>query len=124
MKTISKKRFNKLLKETILDFEYAGKYMGKEKALIIANNLKKIYGKDVKDLTVAEITPLVEVVIDVEIGVNMPPLSFEQMIAHKQIMKEHKEMLNYIRQFFDITVIFDGFINITKKTNNTLKKAS
>ena len=110
MRTINNKKFNKLLKKTIKDFEYSGHP--------ISAQLKKLLNKDIKDLTIIEITPLVEILVSSERLSENDLSSFlggEYLEVQKQILKEHKEMLNYIKQFFNIEILHNNFLNITKK---------
>jgi len=97
---VSRKRFDKVLKETIKDFEAASSFDFAEKLRFILNS------KNIGKLRLTEVSPLIELISE-----DMPILSQTDY----QINKEHKIMKKYIKQFFDFGVLDNGFIYISKK---------
>lgn len=78
---LNKKKFDKYVKETILDFKAVGR-----------NDLAKEYKKILKEkyLTVVNVQPLVNLIL----------CSEEEGYILSQIEKEHKYMKKYLEQFF------------------------
>jgi capsule polysaccharide export protein KpsC/LpsZ len=92
MQVVNRKQFNKLLKETIKDFESTNNYK-------VVENLKEILNtKNIKDLTISQISPLIELIIITELQPALHAVDY-------QIKKEHKKMKKYINQFFDYQIL-------------------
>jgi hypothetical protein len=87
-KTINRKQFDRLLKETIKDFEVMGDYE-------MVDSLNKILKhKDFKTITFSTISPLIELIVETKKRPILHPVDIE-------IRKEHKQMEKYIRQFLN-----------------------
>ena len=95
---ITRKKFNRILKETIKDFE-AVNYND------FAKQLKDILNaENIRDLTLPQVSPLIELIL------SDSPL--------RTIQKEYKIMRAYLHSFFDFGVLDNGFIYINRKGVN------
>ena len=95
---ITRKKFNRILKETIKDFE-AVNYND------FAKQLKDILNaENIGDLTLPQVSPLIELIL------SDSPLG--------TIQKEYKIMRAYLHSFFNFGVLDNGLIYINRKGAN------
>lgn len=99
---LSKNKFDKYVKETILDFKAIGR-----------NDLAKEYNRilEAKHLTVVNVQPLVNLILCTE----------EESYVLPEIKKEHNYMKKYLEQFFGFGKR-NNLILIYKKTNSKESK--
>ena len=99
---INKKQFNRLIKETIKDFEAMSDYKMAEDLKVILNY------KNIKDATIEIVSPLIELIETTKLRPILHPVEYE-------IRKEHKKMEQYLRQFFNWRLTEDHMIIMNKK---------
>ena len=92
MNIINRKQFNRLLNETIKDFEAIGH--GE-----MVKKLRKILKcKNINDMTIPMINPLIELIVITELKPIIHPVDYE-------IRREHEKMKKYLQQFFQWELI-------------------
>lgn len=95
---ITRKKFNRVLNETIKDFEAVNHND-------FAKQLKDILNaENIRDLTLPQVSPLIELIL------SNSPL--------RMIQKEYKIMRAYLHSFFDFGALDNGLIYINKKGAN------
>jgi len=97
---LSNKKFNRYLKETILDFQQMG-------AHDIVKNLKALLKLLPEKMEILDIEYLISIIYGAK---DKTPI----LLADIEIEKEHQYMLKYLEQFFVITYNM-GLILIEKK---------